>query len=95
MRRRPARTKSATLLAAVGAAAALLLSGCSNDAKGTGDAPVEGRRGDDTPAKVYNMPDGFGNLATKCVQDGYRAYVTTNSGGPSNIEIIEDADCRK
>ncbi|MFJ1735123.1 hypothetical protein [Streptomyces sp. NPDC088254] len=74
-----------------------LLAGCSsdeyNDERGKGDAPVQGKAGDDTPAEVYNMPDGFGNLATKCVGHGYRAYVTTNSGGPSNVQLVEDKTC--
>lgn len=82
---------------AVGAAvlgAVLALAGCgANDAKGYGDAPVKGRQGEDSPATVYNMPDGFGNLATKCVGSGNRAYVTTNSGGPSNIQIVKDPQC--
>jgi hypothetical protein len=73
--------------------AVLALTGCANDAKGYGDAPVKGRHGEDSPATVYNMPDGFGNLATKCVGSGYRAYVTTNGGGPSNIQIVKDPAC--
>lgn len=70
--------------------------GCShyNDKRGKGDAPVMGRRGEDTPAKVYNMPDGFGNLATKCVGKGFRAFVTTNNSGPSNVQIVDDKTCK-
>lgn len=73
-----------------------LLAGCSqkyDDERGKGDAPVRGRAGDNTPAEVYNMPDGFGNLATKCVGHGFRAYVTTNAGAPSNVQIVEDKAC--
>jgi hypothetical protein len=73
-----------------------LLAGCSqgyNDERGKGDAPVRGRSGDNTPAEVFNMPDGFGNLATKCVGHGFRAYVTTNATGPSNVQIVEDKAC--
>ncbi|MFI7505050.1 hypothetical protein ACIBVL_42575 [Streptomyces sp. NPDC049687] len=72
------------------------LAGCSqeyNDERGKGDAPVAGKKGDDTPAEVFNMPDGFGNLATKCVGHGFRAYVTTNATGPSNVQIVEDKSC--
>jgi len=79
------------VLLAVGA-----LAGCSQeyeDKRGMGDAPVQGRAGDDTPAEVFNMPDGFGNLATKCVGHGYRAYVTTNATGPSNVQIVQDKTC--
>ncbi|BBC94404.1 MULTISPECIES: hypothetical protein [Actinomycetes] len=73
-----------------------LLVGCSqkyDDQRGKGDAPVRGKAGDNTPAEVYNMPDGFGNLATKCVGHGFRAYVTTNASGPSNVQIVEDKAC--
>ncbi|MEU5798673.1 hypothetical protein ABZ800_34895 [Streptomyces sp. NPDC047813] len=73
-----------------------LLAGCSqkyDDERGKGDAPVRGRAGDNTPAEVYNMPDGFGNLATKCVGHGFRAYVTTNADAPSNVQIVEDKAC--
>jgi len=55
-------------------------SGCSQDyydERGKGDAPVSGERGDDVPAEVHNFPDGFGNLATKCVGPGLRGYATT------------------
>jgi hypothetical protein len=76
-----------------GTIVAVVLTGCSNDAKGTGDAPVQDRRGEDSATQVYNFPDGFGNLATKCVGHGYRAYVTTNNGGPSNIAVVPDPAC--
>ncbi|MER5603977.1 hypothetical protein [Streptomyces sp. NPDC002265] len=87
--------------AAAGAAglvlvAGVVLAGCSqsyDDRRGKGDAPVKGKAGDDTPAEVFNMPDGFGNLATKCVGHGFRAYVTTNGGGPSNVQIVPDKTC--
>jgi hypothetical protein len=91
-----ARARGSVLAAAVALAAGSLLAGCSqeyDDERGKGDAPVKGRKGDDTSAEVYNMPDGFGNLATKCVGHGFRAYVTTNSDGPSNIQIVEDKAC--
>ncbi len=74
----------------------VLLGGCSQeyeDERGKGDAPVAGKAGDDTPAEVFNMPDGFGNVATKCVGHGFRAYVTTNATGPSNVQIVEDKSC--
>lgn len=85
--------RAAALVLAVGG----LLVGCGqeyDDKRGKGDAPVKGRAGDDTPAEVFNMPDGFGNLATKCVGHGYRAYVTTNNDGPSNLELVKDESCR-
>lgn len=79
------------------ALALVALSGCSNeynDQRGKGDAPVSGRHGENTPAEVYNFPDGFGNVATKCVGHGYRAYVTTNDTAPANIELVKDDACK-
>ncbi|CAK7281974.1 hypothetical protein ACNFR7_13505 [Streptomyces sp. RM1] len=90
------RTRGAVRAAGLAMAVAALLAGCSqhyDDQRGKGDAPVQGRAGDNTPAEVYNFPDGFGNLATKCVGHGYRAYVTTNANAPSNVQIVEDKAC--
>ncbi|MGQ4331629.1 hypothetical protein ACN6K4_007107 [Streptomyces hayashii] len=100
-------------LTAVGVALALcaLLGGCSQkyyDERGKADAPVAGRAGDDTPAEVINMPDGFGNLATKCVGPGKRGYATTrdvhleeDDGGdaevviiPANAVVVDDPGCK-
>jgi hypothetical protein len=92
MKRIRASVWAAVVVLAVGS----LLAGCSqeyDDKRGRGDAPVQGKAGDDTPAEVFNMPDGFGNLATKCVGHGFRAYVTTNATGPSNVQIVEDKTC--
>ncbi|MYW05559.1 hypothetical protein GT354_46285 [Streptomyces sp. SID3343] len=79
----------------VALAGVVLLSGCGgdDDERGEGDAPVANLHGDDTPAQVFNMPDGFGNLATKCVGHGFRAYVTTNASGPSNVQVVPDSMC--
>ena len=90
------RAVKAAAGAAVAAVLLVGLTGCSSsydDKRGKGDAPVAGRTGDDTPADVYNFPDGFGNLATKCVGHGFRAYVTTNASAPLNVEIVPDAKC--
>ncbi|MEU0216483.1 hypothetical protein ABZ281_15720 [Streptomyces sp. NPDC006265] len=59
----PAFQRVILVIAAIG-----LVAGCSqqyDDERGKGDAPVQGRSGDNTPAEVFNMPDGFGNLATE------------------------------
>ncbi|MYW05560.1 hypothetical protein GT354_46290 [Streptomyces sp. SID3343] len=83
------------------------LSGCSQeyyDERGKADGPVLDGRGEDSPAEVFNMPDGFGNLATKCVGPGKRAYATTkgsvSSGDdddiviiPANAVIVDDPAC--
>jgi hypothetical protein len=90
--RRSLRTTTGLVLAG---AALVALSGCSqnyNDERGKGDAPVQGNQGDNSAAEVFNFPDGFGNLATKCVGQGQRAYTTTrsiqNQDGDKEIEII-------
>ncbi|MYV44947.1 hypothetical protein GT031_04820, partial [Streptomyces sp. SID2888] len=54
--------------------------------------------------EVYNFPDGFGNLATKCVGDGKRGYATTSFVQsededdvrilPANAVVVEDPSCR-
>ncbi|MDX3799646.1 hypothetical protein [Streptomyces sp. AK04-3B] len=94
-------------LTAVGVACALalLLGGCSQeyyDERGKADAPVAGRAGEDTPAEVYNFPDGFGNLATKCVGKGRRGYATTKFVQeddddvviiPAHAVIVDDPGC--
>ncbi|WP_340376951.1 hypothetical protein U5640_18965 [Streptomyces sp. SS7] len=90
------RMRGAVAVAGLVLVVGTLLAGCSQeyeDKRGKGDAPVAGKAGDDTPAEVFNMPDGFGNLATKCVGHGFRAYVTTNATGPSNVQIVEDKSC--
>jgi hypothetical protein len=85
----------------------LVVSGCSEkhyDERGKADAPVAGRAGEDSPAEVYDFPDGFGNVATKCVGDGRRGYVTTKFVRqededdivilPAHAVIVDDPDCR-
>ena len=90
------RVRTFAARAAALALIAGLLVGCSQgyqNKRGKGDAPVAGKSGEDTAAEVYNFPDGFGNLATKCVGHGMRAYVTTNTSGPSNVQIVPDSTC--
>ncbi|MFD5029547.1 hypothetical protein ACFVWX_01960 [Streptomyces sp. NPDC058220] len=79
--------------------------GCSQqhyEERGKADSPVSGRKGEDTAAEVYNFPDGFGNLATKCVGKGKRGYATTRSDQstddeviiiPANAVIVDDPRC--
>ncbi|MEU9988898.1 hypothetical protein AB0E10_19280 [Streptomyces sp. NPDC048045] len=94
--------------AALGAVLVVVVAcGCSQqhyDERGKGDAPVAGRAGEDSPAEVYNFPDGFGNLATKCVGDGKRGYATTKffrqEGDddvkiiPAHAVVVDDPGCR-
>ena len=64
--------------------------------RGRGDAPrpteaqIDGR-GADT---VTEMPDGFGGVASKCVYEGVRAFVTTRASGyGSDLELWADETC--
>ncbi|WP_333774278.1 hypothetical protein [Streptomyces sp. IBSBF 3136] len=100
------RLSRGPLGAALAALVLLAVPGCSEkhyDERGKADAPVAGRAGEDSPAEVYNFPDGFGNLATKCVGDGGRAYATTKWVSddeddpeivPANAVIVDDPGCR-
>lgn len=74
-----------------------------DDPSGRGDAPVGGRHGEDSAVTVYNMPDGFGNVSTKCVGPGQRGYSTTHfdqSDGDdtkatnASIVVVPDPSCR-
>ncbi|AXE23422.1 hypothetical protein C0216_08035 [Streptomyces globosus] len=74
---------------------ALLLSACYAHVEvepGGADPLVGGGSGENTPAEVFNMPDGFGNLATKCVGVGKRAYVTTRWVRHDDPPVIVPAD---
>jgi hypothetical protein len=103
VRQRARRTAAASCLCAL----VLALAGCSQhhyDERGKADAPVAGRHGEDSAAEVYNFPDGFGNLATKCVGEGKRAYTTTKSWTkddddddpkfvPAHEVVVDDPQC--
>lgn len=52
----------------------LLVAACGQDQQEEYDDAPRGAR-DDAPADLINMPDGFPNVATKCV-DGVRYTVT-------------------
>ncbi|MEV2223737.1 hypothetical protein AB0E01_28205 [Nocardia vinacea] len=91
---------------AVAACLLLVLTvGCSRrhyEERGKADSPVSGRHGENSAAEVYNFPDGFGNVATKCVGKGKRGYTTTRSVQgdgkdiwiiPANAVIVDDPEC--
>jgi hypothetical protein len=70
----------------------VLITGCdaANDRNGVGDAPVG--KTDESPADVINMPDGFANVATKCIpfQPGKRLYERREQPQPI---IVDDPAC--
>ncbi|WP_327292950.1 hypothetical protein [Streptomyces sp. NBC_01198] len=90
MNRRVTVCLAAVLSAGIAVSA---LSGCSSDRRGMGDSPVANHRGDDSPADITNFPDGFANIATKCVAGapGYRAFITTRDAAPV---ILADPACK-
>ncbi|WP_052397966.1 hypothetical protein [Streptomyces sp. NRRL F-5123] len=85
-------TRYLTVFASI-AIAVSALTGCASDSRGTGDSPVADHRGEDSPANVTNFPDGFANIATKCVAGapGFRAFVTTREAAPI---VLADPACK-
>lgn len=83
-------------IAAALATAALLFgaTACSsyNDERGKGDAPVQDRKGDDSPAQVINMPDDFRNVAIKCIK-GSEPWAFVNTTSDDAMLIQDPAKC--
>jgi len=75
------RNKRIVMTVAGAVVIGLGLSACSqyNDERGKGDAPVYQKSGDDSPAFVTNMPDGFGNISAKCLYGFPGMAVVTNT----------------
>lgn len=71
--------------------AILALSGCASDHQGTKDAPHG--PGDNSPAQVYNFPDGYGNLSSKCVGNGYRGWMSTHNKTDVPPVLRPDKSC--
>ena len=78
------------LAVSLGVVALLTLAGCDSDKRGMKDSPVGHPGGGNVPAMVYNFPDQFANIATKCVGKGWRAFVTTRDAAPA---VVEDPTC--
>jgi len=63
--------------------------------RGRGDAPrvskhlIDGRTADG----ITEFPDGWGNVATKCVWTGWRAFESTKANGASSLVLVPDAEC--
>jgi hypothetical protein len=64
---------------------------------GANDAPVKTR--DRTGARVYNMPDHFSSVASKCDGLGHRIYESDHgndgSGRPGGLAVINDPRCNR
>lgn len=70
------------------------LSACSKAAEQFKDASVSGR--DDSAAEVYNMPDGFSNVASKCDKHGHRIFVVFHGDNHyGSVAVIDDETCPK
>ena len=107
MKSQPPIVKARTKLLLLGSGIAVtgLLVACGttgidalDSPRGKGDAPVA--ESDDSGAYVTNMPNGFGNVATKCLNGapGFRVTVTTrgtgDQGNPSIMTVTPDDSCR-
>lgn len=78
-----------------------LLAGCGiqegvKSRRGRGDAPhfpsskIDGR----TVDGITEFTDGWGNVETKCVWNGYRAFLSTKSKGASSLVVVADPKCK-
>lgn len=87
--------------AAALAVVVLLAAGCGvieskESSRGRGDGPrfpthkIDGVVADG----ITEMPDGFGNITTKCVWDGWRAFVGTKGKGASALFVVADPACK-
>ena len=76
------------------AVAALVLAsiavGCSKDRKGLGDSPVDKGRHDDQAPYIINMPNGFMNLALKCVS---KDLVVSHTRQAPPVVVANAASC--
>ena len=66
----------------------LVLTSCSSDTRGTGDAPVGPY--DDSPARIVNFPNNFANVAFKCL--GHNGIYSSTREAPPVI-IVNDPEC--
>lgn len=71
----------------------LLGAGCETfkESRGRGDAPIG--TVDDEEVDIYQMPDRFPGIGTKCVGDGFRVFVTDRTDNHHDLEIVEDETC--
>lgn len=91
------------VVAVILAISCLTLSACDqqqyDDNRGVGDAPPvdwNGKAGQDSSTKVVTgMPDGFPNIATSCVANGFRAFIQTRENASGDgFKILVDPNCK-
>lgn len=82
-------------VAAVGLIAVVSLAGCGLGNKATQQYKDAGRDGNDnSPALTVEMPDGFGNVATKCVGDVRITTLFHNNGSYGSVSTVVDPQCK-
>lgn len=85
-----------TIVLGVGAVALMAsLTACGGDKakEHHKDAPRTGAI-NTTPATVVEMPDGFSNLATKCISPGIRGTVVFHNNAPYGaVSTVNDPTC--
>jgi hypothetical protein len=86
--------KNTAIIAGAVLGGTLLLTGCNDKLKEPyKDAGVESRN--DQKAVVASMPDGFNNVATKCLVPGIRVTVIFHSDSAYGaVDTIADPNCR-
>lgn len=89
--------KTKRVIAIVALASVTVTSGCGliesrKTTRGRGDTGIVAVDG--TKAYVIEMPDGFSNVATKCVWEGVRAFSGNGKEGKP-IAVIADPECKQ
>jgi hypothetical protein len=87
--------KRNAIIAGIGAAIILGVSGCASLTEPWNDAPIHHKF--DDPANVGSMPDGYANFAEKCDESGHLILTTRGADGAGkDVAVITDhAACPK
>lgn len=72
---------------------ALTAGACDKATEPFADAPIDHHN--TSPAVVYDMPDGFSNVAAKCAEHGHLRVFTAYHGDANRaaIAVVPDQDC--
>jgi len=83
-------------LIAVAAVAAITLTGCGLNkmSQPFNDAPRSANE-DDSAAQIITMPDGFSNLATKCVGGIRYTVAFHNDAAYGAVSTVADPKCNR